>query len=294
MRLLAEDFAIEAVITKPKPAHHRGSFPVLEVADVLDIPVVAVTDAPDVSSKVISAQFRSKVAVLIDFGIIVKQDVIDSFPLGIINSHFSPLPQWRGADPITFSILSGQEQTGVSLMEVAEKLDEGDLVALGLYDLDGTETNASLTQDLINLSAGLLRDTLPSYMENPRAIPQEKVADILPEVAYPREPSYSHKLSKRDGVLDLSKSAEQLERELRAYLGWPGSRTVIAGKDVVITAAHVADNSLENVDKKTIFIANKQLCLQTASGILVIDTLKPAGKPAMPASAFLAGYGQLI
>lgn len=294
LRLLAEDFAIEAVITKPKPAHHRGSFPVLEVADELGLPVITVTDAPDVSSKVIAAQFRSEIAVLIDFGIIVKQDVIDSFPLGVINSHFSLLPQWRGADPITFSILSGQEQTGVSLMEVVEKLDEGNIVALGLYDLDGTETNASLTQDLINLSAGLLRDTLPSYIENPRAIPQEKVADIVPEIAYPREPSYSHKLTKQDGFLDLSKPAEQLEREVRAYLGWPGSRTVIADKDVVITAAHVADNTLENVDKKTIFIANKQLCLQTASGVLVVDALKPAGKPAMPSSAFLAGYGQLI
>jgi methionyl-tRNA formyltransferase len=58
--------------------------------------------------------------------------------------------------------------------------------------------------------------------------------------------------------------------------------------------AHVADNTLYNVDKKTIFIANKQLCLQTADGILVIDSLKPAGKPAMPASAFLAGYGRLL
>jgi methionyl-tRNA formyltransferase len=99
---------------------------------------------------------------------------------------------------------------------------------------------------------------------------------------------------KQDGVLDLSKPAEQLEREVRAYLGWPGSHMVIAGKDVVVTRVHMANNALANVDKKTIFVANKQLCLQTADGVLVIDSLKPAGKSDMPASAFLAGYGRLL
>ncbi|QQS19212.1 hypothetical protein IPL68_04285 [Candidatus Saccharibacteria bacterium] len=63
---------------------------------------------------------------------------------------------------------------------------------------------------------------------------------------------------------------------------------------MVITSAHVADNSVDNVDNKTIFVADKQLCLQTTDGILVIDELKPAGKPAMPTSAFLAGYGRLL
>ena len=294
LRLLAADFSIEAVITKPKPQHHKGDFPVLDVAEQLALPVIPVTNAAEVSEKVLGQSFHSRLAVLIDFGIIVPQDVIDSFPLGILNSHFSLLPQWRGADPITFSILSGQKQTGVSLMKVVEKLDEGDIVAFGLYDMDGTEINHSLTHDLVNLSAGLLRDTLPRYIENPRAISQDNVADKVPEVDYPREVSYSRKLTKQDGIIDLTKSAVQLEREVRAYLGWPGSRTSIANKDVVITAAYVGDNSLQNVDKKTIFIANKQLCLQTADGILVIDALKPAGKPAMPASAFLAGYGNKI
>jgi methionyl-tRNA formyltransferase len=294
LALLAEYFSVEAVVTKPRPPHHKASFPVLDVAARYEIPVMTVSNATEVSAAVINAKFASSVAVLIDFGIIVRQDVIDSFPLGILNSHFSLLPQWRGADPITFSILSGQKQTGVSLMKVVEKLDEGDIVAFGLYDMDGTETNYSLTHDLVNLSAGLLRDTLPRYMENPRAISQDNVADIVPEVDYPREVSYSRKLTKKDGIIDLAKPAAQLEREVRAYLGWPGSRTVIANKDVVITAAHVADNTLHNVDKKTIFIANKQLCLQAADGILVIDSLKPAGKPAMPASAFLAGYGRLL
>lgn len=294
LALLTEYFSVEAVVTKPRPPHHKGSFPVLDIAARYDIPVITVSNATEVSAAVINAEFASSVAVLIDFGIIVRQDVIDSFPLGILNSHFSLLPQWRGADPITFSIVSGQKQTGVSLMKVVEKLDEGDIVAFGLYDMDGTETNHSLTHDLVNLSAGLLRDTLPRYMENPRAISQDKVADIVPEVDYPREVSYSRKLTKQDGIIDLTKPAAQLEREVRAYLGWPGSRTSIANKDVVITAVHVGENTLHNVDKKTIFIANKQLCLQTADGILVIDSLKPAGKPVMPASAFLAGYGKLV
>ena len=173
------------------------------------------------------------------------------------------------------------------------KLDEGDVYTVGIIDLKGSETNPSLTTDLIKLSSALLQESIPKLAEL-KPISQDRLADIISNTSYPRVPSYSHKITKQDGVIDLSKPAIQLEREVRAYLGWPGSRMEIAGKDVVITATHVAHISFENVDEKTIFVANKQLCLQTADGILVIDELKPAGRPAMPATAFLAGYSQFL
>jgi|JI10StandDraft_1071094.scaffolds.fasta_scaffold325426_3 methionyl-tRNA formyltransferase len=294
LRLLVEDFEIEAVITKPRPPHHRGSVPVLEMAEALSLPVITAENSTELTHTIQSASVKSQFAILIDFGIIVNQRVIDSFPLGIINSHFSLLPQWRGADPITFSILSGQKLTGVSLMQVVQKLDEGDVLGFGLYELSGAETGQSLTHDLIQLSAALLRDHIPQYLVDQKAVPQDQLARQVPGIDYPQIPSYSRKLTKQDGVMDLHKPAVELEREVRAYLGWPGSRTVIAGKDVVIIAAHVADNNVDNVDKKSTFIADKQLCLQTADGILIIEELKPAGKPAMSAAAFLAGYGHLV
>ena len=96
LRLLTQHFQVEAVVTKPRAEHHRGSVPVLELAEQLELPVVLAANKKEVSEKVAKAKFKSRVAVLIDFGIIVEQSVIDSFPFGIVNSHFSLLPQWRG------------------------------------------------------------------------------------------------------------------------------------------------------------------------------------------------------
>src|SRR5690606_13053936 len=103
------DFEIVAVVTKPKPAHHRGNFPVINVAENNNLPLYRVTNKQELTELIRTKPFKSEVAILIDFGIIVSQEVIDYFPKGIINSHFSLLPEWRGADPITFAILSGQK-----------------------------------------------------------------------------------------------------------------------------------------------------------------------------------------
>ncbi len=285
--LLAQRFDIEAVVTKPRPAHHHGSVPVLEVAERLSLKTVEVTDKKSTSAAVLSNKFTSRVGVLIDFGIIVTQDVIDNFPFGIVNSHFSLLPQWRGADPITFSILSGQDKTGVSLMLLVEAMDEGPLLAVGEYDLPADTTTPELTDELIRLSFALLEDTLPKYLSGElKSAPQDKVAQV---VGYSAEPSYSRKLTKEDSVLDFAKPALQLEREVRAYQEWPKSRTIFSGHAVIITKAHVADG---NGEVGSLWRHEKSLGIYCTKGILMIDSLKPAGKAEMSAEAFLAGYGK--
>src|SRR3989338_3276247 len=164
LALLASNFAIEAVITKPKPSHHRGEVPVLEVAKRLGLPVFAAANKQELDELFAKKPAKSELAILIDFGIIVSRKVIDYFPLGIINSHFSILPQWRGADPITFAVLSGQATTGVSLMLLVEAMDEGPLLAYGEYGLPPDITTPKLTGDLIKLSHVLLVETLPKYL----------------------------------------------------------------------------------------------------------------------------------
>src|SRR6202000_1513764 len=108
----------------------------VDMAQRLGLPLCTAATRRELGTLFVGASFKSNVAVLIDFGIIVSQSVIDFFPNGIINSHFSLLPEWRGADPITFAILSGQKQTGVSLMLVVEAMDEGPLLAVGEIELD--------------------------------------------------------------------------------------------------------------------------------------------------------------
>jgi len=285
LRMLSEDFQIEAVVTKPKPAHHKGAFPVLEAAEILGLPIQTVSNKQDLSDLVARKPFQSQLAVLVDFGIIVGQDAIDYFPFGIVNSHFSLLPQWRGADPITFSILSGQEVTGVSLMLLVAEMDEGPLLAQAPMRLSPDTTTPQLTDDLIEISHAALKEVLPRYQSGEIVpMPQDSTMPI----------SYSRKLTKDDGLIDWTKPAEQLEREIRAFLEWPKSRTTIGGKEVIITAAHAMPN--QNLDAKPgeVLPDIGTLMITTGNGVLCIDKLKPASKKEMTAAEFLRGYGQAL
>lgn len=279
LRLLAQDFNIEAVITKPRPPHHKGEVPVLSVAEELSLSIKTASTKQELNQLFSSLSVKSRAGVLIDFGIIVSQKVIDYFPLGIVNSHFSILPEWRGADPITFAILSGQKQTGVSLMLLVAAMDEGPLLGYGEYELTDDITTPQLTQGLITLSHNLLQQHLPEYLAGR--------TELLSQDATGRETSYSRKLSKQDGALDWSKPAEQLEREIRAFIEWPKSRASFGPIDATITAAHV-ENSSDTPGNRTII--DKRPAVYCNEKCLVIDRLKPAGKKEMTGEAFLAGY----
>lgn len=280
---------VEAVITKAQPPHHKEPFPVLQVASKHNLKTLTPEGRKQLSELFTSKPVTSRIGVVIDYGFIINQDVIDYFPLGIINSHFSLLPEWRGADPITFAILSGQQQTGVSLMRIVAAMDEGPLLAQGGYDIAPDETTPSLTQELINLSDALLQGSLAGYIDGQlKLASQEEVCRMM---GWEYQPTYSRKLSKEDGVLDFTKPAVQLEREIRAFIDWPKSRTVLGDKDVVITKARTmpdADPQLQPGEA----LADKQsgvIRIQTSDGSLCVERLKPAGKPEMSATAFLAG-----
>lgn len=273
LKLLEKHCDIEAVITKHTTVREMNVL-------TSNPPVHAVSSKVELSDLIRSSQFTSNVAILIDFGIIVSKQVIDSFEKGIINSHFSLLPQWRGADPITFSILSGQEKTGVSLMAINEGMDTGKLIATKSMKIRSDITGPELTNQLVTLSDAMLQKYLPPYL-NDKIKPRQQ--------PHPDRATYSRKLTKADGILDFNKPAVQLEREVRAYREWPKSRTQIAGKDVVILEATVNAKStgkIGNVFKTE----DKKIGINTSSGTLIIEALKPAGKNVMASEAFLAGY----
>ncbi|MBP7807462.1 methionyl-tRNA formyltransferase [Candidatus Saccharibacteria bacterium] len=283
LNLLLDQFEIEAVITKPRLPHHRGDTPVVDLCVERGLAFYTPANKQELSELFTTISLDSQIGVVIDYGIIINNDVIEFFTLGIVNSHFSLLPEWRGADPISFSILSGQPKTGVSLMIIEPTLDTGKLIAQKSMPIDPDDTTPSLTTKLIRLSDKLLGDYLPGYISGnitPRRQP------------HPNRATYSRKLTKDDGVLDWSKPAEQLEREIRAFIDWPKSRTTLAGKDVVITQAHATPTV--GADQKpgdiTVVPETKTLGIATSSGTLWIDRLKPAGKNEMTGEAFLAGH----
>lgn len=282
LRFLAEHFTIEAVVTKPRPPHHRGDVPVVGLAEELKLPLLYATNKSELDELFASKPVKSRIAALVDFGIIVSQNVIDYFPLGIINSHFSLLPEWRGADPITFSILSGQPHTGVSLMLVTAGLDEGPLLAASdPVPISNTTTTPELTEILVELSNHALSTVIPLYIDGV-AIPRLQDESI--------QPTYSRRLTKEDSVIDWHKPADQIEREIRAFIEWPKSRTTLANKEVVITKAHVVPSNSPEAKPGDVEVVDNLLMVECGKGTLCIDRLKPAGKAEMTAAAFLAGY----
>ncbi len=279
LELLVKHTAVEAVVTKPNPTHHRHNAPVIEMAKKLDLPLVLAGSKSELDQAVDSANFTSSYAVLIDFGIIVSQRVIDTFHRGIINSHFSLLPLLRGADPISFSILQGLPETGVSLMLIDEGMDTGKLLAQRSMKLDGSETTPTLTNKLVELSDVLLCEYLSEYLAGDLAPYSQPDASRA---------TYSRKLAKAESQLDWTKSATVLEREVRAFLGWPGSKTSLNGIDVTITGATVG--SPTTLEPGTLSVTDSSLSIAASDRLLVIDALKPAGKKEMPIRAFLSGY----
>ncbi|HET9098053.1 MAG TPA: methionyl-tRNA formyltransferase [Candidatus Saccharimonadales bacterium] len=278
LRKLAQDFNIEAVVTKPKPPHHKYDFPVLSVAQELGLNILTTKDRANLESSFSNSRLSSRLGVVIDYGIIISKEVIDAFPLGIVNSHFSLLPKWRGADPITFSILKGDNETGVSLMLIDETLDTGPLLAQQSIPISADEDSIKLTNKLINLSHEMLSEYIPAYF-NGEIKPQPQPEDGV---------SYSRKLTRKDGVLDFTKTALELERQVRAFIEWPRSRTEIYETDVIINAAHAIES--DKHPPGNVWHHNKQLGFYTADGILVIDSLIPAGRKEMSTEDFVNGY----
>jgi methionyl-tRNA formyltransferase len=284
---LAKAFHIEAVITKAAPKHHRGAVPVVDTAAQFNLKTFFAATKAEVDDVLETTRFASELGILVDYGVIISDKAINAFRLGIINSHFSLLPEWRGADPITFSILSGQQTTGVSLMLVVEALDEGPLLAQQAITINKYATTPLLTEQLISISNEMLGTYIPQYV----------VGAVTP---YPQPlkpaPSYSRRLTKQDGSINWTKPASVLAREVRAFIEWPKSYTAISGKDVTVKAAHAEPgDGLSSEPAGTATVRNRhEIWVRCGSGFLVIDRLQPAGKPEMDARAFLAGYGQML
>ncbi len=282
LEFLAKNFTIEAVITKAKPPHHKSPAPVEILVKKLELPTFFANTKLELDEVLGQKKFSSPLGIIVDYGVIVSTKSINSFAKGIVNSHFSLLPEWRGADPISFSILSGQKETGVSLMAIVPELDEGQLLSQQTIPIKKSATNPELTEQLIDLSNRMLLHDLPLYLTG-KIVPYDQTSTGI---------SYSRKINKSDGILDWSKAAIQLDREVRAYIDWPKSRTTILKKEVIITKTSVSKINLTDAKPGELDInpMTGNIVVQTGSGCLCILGIKPVGKKEMTSAEFIRGY----
>ncbi len=177
---------------------------------------------------------RPHFIILISYGKILPKELLDIAPLGALNLHGSILPQLRGASPIQSAILQGLEKTGITLMIMNEKMDEGEIVATKALNIEKDDDAKSLGEKMSALSAQLLKESLMPYLKG----------ELIPQKQNHREASYTKLLKKEDGEIDWHQSAQEIERQIRAYSVWPKSYTIIDGKRLIIHKAKPEEQKL--------------------------------------------------
>ena len=272
--LIAKGFTIGAVVTKPDSRKGRGrelAKPIVkEIAEANNIPVWQPLDVTAIAPHVM--KLKDPVGVLVSYGKIIPQSVIDLFSPGIINVHPSLLPLYRGPSPIESAILNGDTETGVTIMLLTAGMDSGPIYSQITVPLLDIETAPELELQLAKLGAQELSLSLPAIMNG----------TIQPTPQNDDSAVYCKLLTKDQGILDTQQlTAEQAERHVRAFLVFPKTKAVIGGQSIVVTKAHVTNTH------------NSLLDLECSDGrYLSIDTLiGPSGK-SMDAAAFINGYAK--
>jgi len=154
----------------------------------------------------------AELGIVVAYGHIIPQSIIDSLPKGFLNIHYSLLPEFRGASPVEQSILSGQKETGVTIQKLVFKLDAGPIVAVEEFILDNQITTPKLKDKLTQIGADLLVKILPNYLEG----------KITPKEQNESKATHCKKINKADGEIKLSDSDDSKWTKYRAYFGWPG------------------------------------------------------------------------
>lgn len=288
--ILNSQHNVIAVYTQPDKPAGRGkklqASPVKQLAEQNNISVYQPKSLRKEEAQSELKALNADVMVVVAYGLILPKAVLDAPRLGCLNVHGSILPRWRGAAPIQRSIWAGDAQTGVTIMQMDEGLDTGDMLHKVYCDILPTETSTSLYNKLAELAPSALIDVLDN-LEKGKFI-AEKQDDS--------QSNYAEKLSKEEAQLDWSLPAMQLERNIRAFNPWPIAYFSTEDKDGNAQTLKVYQAEvLPHQDKPegTILRADKNgIQIATVDGVLNLLQLQPAGKKPMSAQDLLNGRAE--
>ena len=217
---------------------------------------------------------QADISVVAAYGLILPQAVIEAFPLGCINIHGSLLPRWRGAAPIQRAIEAGDNESGITIMKVVEKLDAGDMLLKGSVPITAETTVETLHDAMAGLGAELIVKALDNW-QNLHAEPQDE-----------RLVTYAAKIDKAESRLDFSMPAEVLERKIRAFNPYPAVYFEYGGERYKILRAKVVDESGE---AGAILDGAGRLVIACGDKALEVTEIQRQGKKKMPTEELLRG-----
>ncbi len=283
-RLVERGFDVKLVVTQPDRPRGRGlelaASPVKERAAQFGLPVVQPEKIKN------NEEFRAQLAALkpdaiivVGYGRIIPQWMIELPPLGNLNLHASLLPKYRGAAPIQWAIAQGEKITGVTTMRIDAGLDTGDILLQREMPIGENDTAETLAPRLATIGADLMVETLNGLKNGTvQAKPQDHSKAILAPI-----------LKREDGIIDFHRSATEIYNRLRGFQPWPGAFTTYRGKQLNISRAKPSE--VRGIGEATISIEGERLLVGCGenSGLEIFE-MQPEGKKRMVARDFINGY----
>ena len=253
-----------------------------------NIPVEQPTNFKTLSDQHQLASYRADIMVVVAYGLLLPEVILNTPKLGCINVHGSLLPKWRGAAPIQRSLEAGDEKTGVTIMQMDKGLDTGDMILTAECAIEDNDTSASLYEKLALLGPKALTKTLSlmaqeSYQANEYSIVQDNALA-----------TYAHKLDKNEAELNWQLDADVLQRKVRAYNPWPVAQFTLVETEEKQHRLRVWQASVQktqdNQDAGTIISADKNgIVVATVNGALCLEVIQLPGKKALLVKDILNG-----
>ncbi|MGE0405895.1 MAG: methionyl-tRNA formyltransferase [Candidatus Korobacteraceae bacterium] len=280
------EFTVKLVVTQPDRPRGRGlelvASPVKQLALSHHLPVTQpekIKNNPEF--RVQLEAIRPQAIVVVAYGRIVPQWMLDLPPLGNINLHASLLPKYRGAAPIQWAIAQGEEVTGVTTMRIDAGLDTGDILLKRELVISPDDTAETLSPRLAEIGAPLMVETLRALAAGSiQPMPQDDTQATLAPI-----------LKKEDGRIDWQRSAREIHNRLRGFQPWPGAFTTFRGKTLNIWGATFHDGSQASLAPGQMIVEGDRLLVSCGDGTsLELSIVQPEGKKRMSAADFVRGY----
>lgn len=280
---------VVGVYTQPdRPVGRRrqpAPSPVKEAAKERGLPVLQPPSLKCAEAQEELAELTPDLIVVTAYGLFLPKTTLDLPPLGCLNVHPSLLPKYRGPSPVAAAILSGDADTGVTIIRLDEGMDTGPILAQRESSIGSDEDGTGLTARLFQMGADLMVETLPEWADGRiAAVPQDDAVATTTKL-----------LKREDGEIDWGQDAARIARQLRAYQPWPGVFTKWRGKLLKITeAAEVAEYATDSAPGQVIALPSGGLGVATAHGTLEIRRLQLEGSRGSDAAEFLRGHTDIV
>lgn len=282
-KIIDEEHEVIGVVTQPDKPVGRGKKmgmpPVKELAIKYDIPVYQPQRAREESFVEILRNLNPDVVVVVAFGQILPKSILDIPKLGCINVHVSLLPKYRGAAPINWVIINGEEKTGVTTMYMDEGLDTGDMILTSEFDLDDEITAGELHDKMKEIGAKTLKETLELIEKG-----------CAPRIVQEHEKfSYAPMMNKTLGHVDFSKSAKEVHNLVRGVNPWPSAYATYNGETMKIWKTKVLDEQSIKEAGTILSVDKEGIKISTKDNVILVEEIQMPGKKRVLVGEYIKG-----